>query len=125
MLQSAHTTRTGWKKRRLNRSWSVSRPKALRCSIHWAMLPGKTATKNAATTTPTSTRRRRSVSKASPSAISTAPESRTTRSASSGTQSGTWAWNSSRANDRWLTPAYTSTTPRRTRKADRTLSYTP
>ena len=53
MDHRAHTTRTGWKNSRIRRAWSVSRPKASVPVTYWEMLPGKIATKNAATIQPT------------------------------------------------------------------------
>lgn len=65
---------TGWKKSRINRARSLSSPKASRWWIHWAMLPGKTATKKSASSTPTSARLFVTRISAASSAISTAPE---------------------------------------------------
>ena len=58
------------------------------------MLPGKIAMKNAAVRKPTWVRYFQSRSRDKPSAISTAPDAITTKSGESGTQFGTWAWNS-------------------------------
>ena len=44
VLQSARKIRTGWKKSRMRRAWSVSRPKAEMWLTYWLMLPGKITT---------------------------------------------------------------------------------
>ena len=96
MDHRAHTIRSGWKNSRMSRAWSVSRPKASVPVTYCEMLPGKIATKNAATIQPTGTRYRGRAISASPRAISTTPEATTTKSGSRGSHVGTWAWNSSR-----------------------------
>ncbi len=94
MDHRAQTIRTGWKNSRISRAWSVSRPKASVPVTYWEMLPGNTATKNAATIQPIGTRYRGRAMSASPRAISTTPEATTTKSGSRGIHVGTWAWNS-------------------------------
>lgn len=109
--QSAQHTSSGWKNSRAMRAASLSRPNAGRLSLAWAMLPGKIAMKNAARIAPTRRRSFGSTTSAAPSMISTAPDATTTPSLSMGrtsvTRSGTCAWNSFRAQNRWLSPANT------------------
>ena len=63
--------------------------------MYCEMFPGNTAMKKSATTMPTSFRMRSEASKI-PRPISTTPDAKTTKSADSGNQLGTWAWNSMR-----------------------------
>ncbi len=108
---SAQITSRGWKSRRMPRARSVSRPKASVPRTNCSMLPGKIATKKAATIQPTATRHRRSRRRARPSAISTTPDATTVMSTGSGTQDGTCATNSPRANVRCAVPANSSAAP--------------
>ncbi len=85
--QIAHRTSIGWKSSRTALRVSESSPNASRWCTYCAMLPGKTATKNAPTTHPI--HRLRIVSNEMPRAISTTPDNTTTVSALSGTNSGT------------------------------------
>jgi len=82
----------------------VSNPKASIPFTYCEIFPGKIAIKNSAVAIPTS---RRLFSEASdnPRSISTTPDANTTKSAESGTQLGTWAWNSRRLDVRCEMPA--------------------
>src|SRR4029079_11572182 len=77
------------------------------------MLPGKTATKNAAAVPPTSARAGcfQVAISAPPRASSTMPEATTTVSGSAGNHDGTCAWNSWRCFVRWPVPAMSSPAP--------------
>lgn len=77
------------------------------------ILPGNIAMKNAAVIQPTWRRYCREA-RAMPSAISTTPDERTTKSAEKGTHVGTCAWNSVRLVVRCVIPAYISAAPRST-----------
>ncbi len=102
--QSAQSTRTGWKKRRARRLVSVSRPKASIPSMYCQTFPGKINIKKVAVAIPTCGRYFQRITSARPSKISTTPEARTTKSGSTGSQEGTWAWNSSLAEVRCRVP---------------------
>ncbi len=105
MHHSAQAISSGWKNNRVRRAPSESSPNASAPSRYCDTLPGKTATKKAATTQPTSGRRRIGTIRAIARAISTTPDATTTRSTPSGSHSGTWAWNVSRAQNRCDSPA--------------------
>ena len=93
--QSAQRTNKGWKNNRINLARSLSNPKASTSFIYCEMLPGKIAKKKSAVAIPTAARRCRELSN-KPSVISTTPDASTTKSAESGIQLGTCAWNSRR-----------------------------
>ena len=116
---SAQSTSRGWKNSRTRRLRSVSRPKASVPSRYCATLPGKIATKNAASSAPISRSCPGSATKAAPSAISATPEPSTVRSSSTGNHVGTCARNSCRWVVRCSTPAPTMTEPSRSRAAVR------
>lgn len=69
------------------------------------MFPGKIAMKKAAVRKPTWVRCFQRISSDKPSAISTMPDAITTKSAESGTQLGTCAWNSWRLVVKCVVPA--------------------
>lgn len=74
----------------MNRAMSVSSPNAGVSVTNWEMLPGNTATKNAATIQPTWTRQRESVINAKHRQISITPEIAMT-AAGAGIHGGTCA----------------------------------
>jgi AcrR family transcriptional regulator len=76
--QSARAISNGWPSRRMPRLRSVSSPKALRRPANWAMLPGKTAAKKAATIRPIRFRSAGSTINAPPRPISATPDISTT-----------------------------------------------
>ena len=109
--QIAHATRSGWKNSLINLAASELRPKASVWVRYWEMFPGNTAMKNSAVISPIWAWNLESEAMARPSEISMIPDATTTKSASRGSQPGTWAWKDARAKVRCPIPANSRQAP--------------
>lgn len=109
--QIAHATSRGWKNSLINLAASELRPKASVWVRYWEMFPGNTAMKNNAVIRPIWAWNLEIEAMARPSEISTIPDATTTKSASKGSQSGTWAWKDARAKVRCPIPAKSRPAP--------------